>query len=164
MRGGLLHRLFTLTRHGRRAVYFLLHCLSNADFASLQLPHPPGDYPAFFPAEPGLCLTGFLFHQKKSARLYPVCYYRIFMSGAYHRIPVSQKAYMQQERPRRQETFRTARPHLRRRRHLHRLRFRLLRQRFRRRQRLLFLRFPRLRLLRQNIRRRGSQDFPYRQV
>ena len=60
----------------RRAVYFLLHCLSNADFASLQLPHPPGDYPAFFPAEPGLCLTGFLFHQKKSARLYPVCYYR----------------------------------------------------------------------------------------
>jgi len=91
MRGGLLHRLFTLTRHGRRAVYFLLHCLSNAGFALLQFPHPPGDYPAFFPAEPGLCLTGFIFHQKKSARLYPVCYYRFLCAALITAYPYLKK-------------------------------------------------------------------------
>ena len=132
----------------QRAVYFLLHCLSNAGFALLQFPHPPGDYPAFFPAEPGLCLTDMLFHQSMPARLYPIRIINKFMHGAF-RIGVCAFDFEALT------TDRRLHRRYRRFRFRHR-RYRLHRRRFRRhRRRFLFLRFPRLRLrTRLQIRRR----------
>lgn len=79
--GSLLHCLFTLTNFfiGGNISVALSVILRSFAKKIYNYPNMPGNYPAFFPKEPGLYLIIISYHKDITMRSYPICTKLIFI-------------------------------------------------------------------------------------